>query len=782
MKKAGASGEETSNWLIARHVEERRREILKLYKPEERAALEENPAFGAGMSQEDANKILSEWADNEAMQEIGRVWDRMNRRKLKAMVEYGLITEEQAAVLRKKYKHWAPLKTLSEDEHAFMGMGRGLDIRNPEFKRAFGRSSMADNVLVPGFTSAAMAIYRGEKGRVGQAMYREVKANPDPDFATIEIPKTRKVIDKKTGFVKEIYDRSALNDPEVFGTKVDGKPVYIRFNKEYQSIVDALTGANTIYGGKIVNAIRQGSILMKRLITRDNPFFPPINLIKDVGGGSIVALGEHGIVIKPWELIPAWGVLMDTAYGREPTGKFAEYAKEYREVGAPIATMGLSDLEKQAKKLSKMARGRNPIAEKAQAFGELVNNLNDVVENGTRFLIYVNMRKRGYSPKRAGLYSKESTTNFERVGEVGPILNANFLFLTAGLGGIRRGSQALKHPGVQGLMLAGAGLGVLMDMLNRSIAGVDPEDEENYYDKVEDHVKNANLVIFYGDKEGDYITIPSPWFFRWFYNLGTNIGAVTQGARSAESATGAVLVAAMEELNPLGGAAHPAQLASPWYLKPGMDIWINEDWAGRPIFPTRYDRSLPDSELHFKSVSPWAKSATRFLNRALGGTEAEPAEFAGVDLSISPETLDHFAKFLTPGVLSELRRVMERPLAGKMPERWQIPVLRRFWRGQNPYYSERVFWDNAERIGTVKRRVAARESAGYDPPEDAALNKNYWRAKARRIKSQYTELADKRREAKTDAERDKYQEQIETLLKRFNRDIERAVDRGRSEE
>jgi hypothetical protein len=114
-----------------------------------------------------------------------------------------------------------------------------------------------------------------------------------------------------------------------------------------------------------------------------------------------------------------------------------------------------------------------------------------------------------------------------------------------------------------------------------------------------------------------------------------------------------------------------------------MDVIANKNQWGTPIRPERYGRgdTRPDSELYFNNVNPAIKTTTDMLNRLGGGSKTYPGELFDIDMSYSPETLEHLISGYFTGLgMSFLRGTA---LSTKM---WKneditykdVPVWRRF--------------------------------------------------------------------------------------------------------
>src|SRR5699024_1705458 len=185
-------------------------------------------------------------------------------------------------------------------------------------------------------------------------------------------------------------------------------------------------------------------------------------------------------------------------------------------------------------------------------------------------------------------------------------------------------------------------------MANRILGGED-DDEQAYYDKIPDYVKNMNWVFMYPDGSGRYLKVPLPYGYNVLHVIGQQLGtglAAALGRRQRWSpADGAfsIVAAALDAFNPLGGSPSLLQLIAPTITDPVVQIAENQDFAGRKIVPegNPFDRTPdPASSRYWGSTSEPSKVIARDLNRLTGGSDLRPGA-----VDIAPGTLDHWFEF-----------------------------------------------------------------------------------------------------------------------------------------
>ena len=179
-------------------------------------------------------------------------------------------------------------------------------------------------------------------------------------------------------------------------------------------------------------------------------------------------------------------------------------------------------------------------------------------------------------------------------------------------------------------MAAGYALfNAMITMLNRALSDED-EDGTLFYDKIPDYVKERNLIFMFDGK--NYTTLPMPYGFNIFANVGSASVDVSQGARDADEALLFLGSSFMSSFIPLGFGqsrdlyTHTVKAFTPTVFKPIVEINNNETHFGGQIFmePLPYGTPKPDSHMAFSSPKSCSKSSSNGLTRLAAELEKGP--------------------------------------------------------------------------------------------------------------------------------------------------------------
>ena len=810
--------DELSTFLIARHAEERNATI---------AERRGKPGAWSGMSDEVARHIQEAAAKGRqfrlktndqgrvtgqevfsrpnkkraaAFKRIGKLFDAMNNQRIDLMVRDGLLTAEAREAYR-QWKHYAPLRT-DMDEGRTKGTGQGLSIRGREHKSALGRQSLSDDPLAFAVDQMVSAHIRAEKNRVGLSLLALARQFPSSIWSVDR--KLTKLQLGENGLVREVvYDPSGLQatDEErarTVSVKEKGVEHQILFAPEYAHIAKALKLMHADGVEGVTALVGSAVRFLAGMNTRWNPAFLPFNFLRDIGTGTLTVTGEHGIKMgasvarnAPKAIRAMWWTSNTgqrqrskmERLGMRPNEEWLRYANEYRESGAPISFMNLDTVEDRAKRIrrevSSLQKGN--IRQKSRTLAlhamDWIADSNDAVENGTRLAAYVAMRRQGRSVATSGSYAKNLTTQFERRGEFGHSINAWYMFSNAAIQGLARVGQAAQYPGVKVLMGSTVATAALMDIMNRALAGED-DDGENHYDKIEDHIKRRYMILMFPDGSGRRVQLPLPFVYGWFWTTGTMMGDMAHHPdHDIGKGVGEIATAFLDSMNPFGGAID-ATTAFPTLLQPPVQHIANRNWKGKPITPKSHGQPIAPSELHWPDPNPTLKAVTKWLNEATGGNEVEPGF-----VSISPNVIEHYARFLTGGAGATGGRFLnlaDKVVRGEPIQHHEIPVWRRLYAEPNPRYLKKRFREFEGELKTAQAKVrVAREKKdknAYDAAREehraAFAVQELIKNTNRYIRNMETKI----KTAKPDSSR-KFEEQLHNHLARVNR----AINRKRSE-
>lgn len=756
MKRSGLTVDQLQDYLIARHAPERNAQVAKI-----------NPAIqdaGSGISTAQAQAILAGTApgpfsgkaltpdDILKAQAAAKVVDAMRERTLDTLVASGQITPALAATLRATYKHYVPLRgTESEPDWASAtpGTGKGLSVARNAIKRALGRGQDNTPVNILGEMAGDLqrAIVQGEKAVVTQAFLKFAKANPMPDLFTVEPVDMEWKFSPATGQaylgVKSVLDDASRS----IVVPDNGKFVRIRFEDErlrdammHMSVNDL--GAFVKYAGAI-NRWRSA------VLTRFNPGFTPINVLRDLQFGLTSVAAQHGAAHlgKTIAGYPSATRALWTDTGSAQRGdasvpdaqkSWDDWAREYSALGVKTGLTQIDDIQDLQKRISiasttlmqLAAEGRvgRASVEAVRRAGEpilhAIERVNDVTENALRLSLYVSLRKGGMSKLQAGEAAKNVTINFNRKGQYGPVINALFLFFNAAMQGTHATLRVMRNPKVMAFLVAMAGMQAwLVSMMMHD----DDEDGITTWDMIPDYVKRTSFVIPLGGNH--YVAVPMPYGFNLFPYSGGRIAQwVEQGARPTDNSL------FMDMLKSATEAFSPVPLTDGYQGLFGdtmgslMQLASNKDDMGRTITASNpyADYQVPKA-LEGRADTPRAYQSMSQLMAKVGGGDLDKREPPIGFLDVSPEQLEFVTNFMAGGlgnIASKGTRWWEQLDAdlmnGPMDMVSQAPIASRLLGSANEsravadrYYGEKG--EFTRQLDILKERVRS----GQDP--DKAL-------------------------------------------------------------
>jgi hypothetical protein len=777
---AGTEGitlQQLGKYLIARHTRDRNAQIEKI-NPE--MGHEESPGSGFRTTWAEEHMAEVEAGPHaELYRAVARAVSAAIAENRRLIVDYGLESQEMVDKWEAAYgDRYTPLidAEVADDGHflaalglgpglgealgiepkleAPSGIGRGLDVRGGESKRAMGwgniaeekQNQLAEWAIPRVLTQLDRTIFRGEKNRVQQQFYDWVEQNADQLEGAIEIDPAvyRRVIKKKDGkevVVTEGDPRRFNNDGEWMGVRREGVQHWVHFKGDHKRIGRTMSNLGAQDLKALTRAIGGYTRWMSAMATRWNPVFPFFNALRDAGTAFFNS-AEHGAefaagVIKgmPPALTALARYYKAQRKGVEftPQNELEQFLVEYFEDGAPISPFDVNDLGAQMKRMERDVKtlGKpRPFRDWIRKWGDLFGTWSDAVENAARFSFYMKARQElGMKRPRAALEAKRLTTNFEDKGELGHALNSYFMFSNATLQGTRRTAEALAkkesggHKPVRRMVGGLVALSMSLDFINYLIAG-DDDDGQNYWDKVPDYEKRSNLILmwperFFGDAPLGWrkFKIPAPFVYNIFHTAGQEASRQLRtmmglGRRDMGEGSLNVLESVLDSTNPLGGGGEMfsakgiGRTLTPTFADPLLEVLTNEDWAGRPIRPADFPGGMKaDADKYWPSVNPQTRAVTTWLNEVT----KDPAEVSGW-LDFSPETIEHLAKTYTGGLGATSLRAVNLPaklLAGEEVRVSDVPLMRRIIGEQPPYLAGQQFrgWrDEIKTLASQNRR------------------------------------------------------------------------------
>ena len=347
------------------------------------------------------------------------------------------------------------------------------------------------------------------------------------------------------------------------------------------------------------------------------------------------------------------------------------------------------------------------------------------------------------------MIAKNLTTNFDRKGEYGQVLNSLYVFYNAAVQGAHRMFQILANPKMAKWMAGMGAAGVATAMLSASLGGDDPDDGIAYWDKIPDYVKERNLIIMLppglqmegAEKvgtQGRYIKIPLQYGLNlpiaYGYVIADVIRNQTDPNRGMGFAKAAVTLTSyfFGAFNPFDGsvdlsnkdAVMLATLPSIGDLVYQQTQGVNS--FGRQVAPFKSEFDYkPDSEnYNLRQADSVALKIARWLNSSTGGNAAKSGA-----VDVSAGSIENLIRNLTGGTGTFIYDMVN--LAGSAvdiatggdPDVFtrDIPLARRVYGTLGGDVDQGIFYENRKQAEEAFSTVRGELELGIEPdPKDYA--------------------------------------------------------------
>lgn len=750
-------------YLYAMHAPERNAQIAKIN--------DRFPDGGSGMTNSEAAKIILKYRQMDNFAEFKALADdfrKITTDTQKMLVKYGVHSQAHADSYSHAYKQYVPLKGFEaidpDGKLTGNGTGSGHSTNGKLDKRAKGRASRAGQILANITRDHEAAIFAAEKANVGRVARNLVEANPNAKIWTVEnIPQQDVVIKSKDG--ERVVKRDSQFDPEKEIQFIEGdNAVRIQFADSLLPQAYNKTGMDL--PNEMLQYAANFNAFLRQVYTQKNPAFFLMNPLRDVQSMGIKLTSEVGVktsaqAFKHWPA--AWLAVMryalqDKATTSHLTGKIekavfgtdmkemAPWMNRYRKAGGSVGFAYVGDIIVKQEKIENLLRriggvsvfeelgkmwqagllgdvatakkhGVN-MAQRAtfkllnnQIF-DLIEHLNLAFENASRLATFRACAESGMSDAQSALQAKNVTTNFNDKGEQGSNVNALFLFANANIQGSANLAKALtKAPHAKKAWAMVAGIAALGFMAGRG----DGDDD----DKIEpDYEAQRYWRIDLG--EGKRFTIPKPYGWSFFYDLGRSMAHVTKNKNAIGDESVAVASSFLGNFSPIGNPIPGNKLdwrdavagVMPTIAKPAVQIAVNRTSFGGPLRPeNNYKPNQPDSEKVWrKTRGGFYDDIAKGLNSATGGDVAT----SGL-IDVSPEHLKLMATFLTGGsgrFLADTYGTGGEVLSGDGVTWENAPIVRMFYRTTDVDDYRARFYQQADEVKALQEKVSTYKKAG----------------------------------------------------------------------
>ena len=694
----------------------------------------------AGRTTDEFREIIKDFESkglNRQLKESIDLRRDLSKRILDTIEEGGLISKADANDLRKKFPDYVPLNRILEtDELAdvastVVGRAGRYETLSSGIRRARGSDLEVNDISQNIVDNLIGATRRAQVNKANQAFVKLIRDNPNTagNIAVVSKPKvvgTRLVKDtsetanalraqgKKVPQKKvPIYENADKNVLTVFE---NGKPLFVKFKDP--NLAAAMKGTNREVATGIIKAAQGMNRFLGGLYTRFNPEFLIPNLVRDrsealVNNMQKMSLGQAAKTLDPISTVrDDMRTIARNLRGQKASGgRAAEMDKLYEEFvesGAKTGGLGLSTLDDIEKNIAQLSKNlSNPTKSKAKQFTKVVNGINTVFEDATRFATYRRARADGMTMDQAALAARNSSFDPQLQGAQGDTLRALYLFSNPAIQGAKNFLRSMKNPkiaaSVMGALTATA---YTVDKYNKTI-------DEQWREKIPEYKVNKHITFVTGKKPDgslNYVSIPIgysmvPFKIAADYAQRIMFGGeenLDQAAIAKELSTSII-----DSYNPMGGSPVPT------VVRPIMELAQNKDGLGRDIRPSWLENENISA---VEKIHPWT-ARTQGGELALNLSE----QIADMGYEVSPETLLYLYQNYTGGPGTTVKRlfnVTSKMLNGEKISRADIPVARRFF-GETYAKTfelrtgDQQLLNNIEKQENTNRARATRIASGY---------------------------------------------------------------------
>lgn len=638
IKKAAAKDVDTyfGMYLVAQRTEE----IVKTHKDYVRPE---------GYSHENCLRIIAEAP--EAIRKAAQLYWKYNRNLVNIMEAEGLISEKQAAGLRKYEKYCPMYRDMSEhrtfdDELPTITAGRGFINQSSGIKKLKGGSILAVINPIDSMVSMTTAlIARCERNDVAKVMVQSAEDHPGLGRIIVKDPSLSRADASKCAFTVMIAGK---------------KTVYRTTPELYQALQEMSTNSAAFLTnafGKFTDALRFG--------TTNTPSFMVRNFIRDTLSASVNA--RYG------KFVP----IVDSIRGMKALKGDADFRAKFYGQGVPMDTYIRRDIrgakqykDKVQKSLKRYPLGIRQLMALSRSLVHKYNGVGEALEQGTRAGAMLNALKAGASDFEAGQEARDVTVNFSRHGSFGKKVNRYVPFFNASIQGTDKVIRTFfENP-------KRASLATCLYIILPTIILWAINHDDDWYKELDDNTKYTNWAVHIPGTDYHWL-IPKPQEVGIGFGSGVEAvlnqmlnedpHAMKAWARQfAEAVTPGIILAA---------------------LRPVLEWRYNySEWTGRKLVPERLSK-LPPEQQYTTATSELAKLMSQFAGKYVG---------------LSPIAIDNFFSgwFGSLGRMSA--NALNKPIdairgSSRPPEParywYESPFIGSFARqdGQNSVYVERFY-------------------------------------------------------------------------------------------
>ena len=643
LKARGLTLEQAGDLVYAMHAGERNREMDKINMWDmHRPAADQVLGRGSGLSNSEAQKILDQYPQSlrdDVTRRIKGIRDFINR----TMVKDGLETQATIDGWNATYKNYVPLSGWEDaPEDAPPGSGGRFNVRGPEVRSAFGRTSKANNPLVNLIDQAYRTIERARKNEyllsVDNALH-ELEADDLKNFVRFNKGVAKKVLDKGTGLVKVAEDSNYRNDPGAVTFKRAGQTRYMIFeNKQLADAIKNMHADGLDWAQPLLNFQNK----LKSLWTHYSPDFLIRHFLFRYPVEGFLNSFEQGAGNVPRYMAESFPFFGDASRAIFASNKGAthenpkiremqRYWEEMRRAGGSMTFRSMRDTDLLREHLNNAitSLSKNPlrtVQNKAHAFSEAMDVVTNALDNALRLAAFAAARRQGKTPEQSALLAREATVDFQKSGKWKNRLGLVFPFGNIAIQtGARMTGALARSRTMQGVFGATLMAGFLSTMFNYLVGGED-KDGNPFMDKIPEWNRRLNFTLlnpFHHDEKGRPVPIHIPMPYNWAFplTLGSAMASMifSKDKHSTRSMLGMVTKSALEVMTPFGQEENLAAVLAPEIVRPAIHIYTNKNYNGLPIHSDYSNQSKPNAYSGRRSTGDGWKYVAEGLNDLTGG-------------------------------------------------------------------------------------------------------------------------------------------------------------------
>lgn len=521
------------------------------------------------------DKALIREADKRFENEFAQVREYSDK-VLRQTVDYGLISQDTANYLRKKYPEYVPFDRIFSDSEldARTGRGRGGEAslsKQDIVQRINGSQRAIDSPLNALVMKTQDMIQQGERNKTAELLASYAK---DP---------------KNPFLLKELKD----------GEKANGRPTISYLDKGTKrtflaapEVANAAKNMNREQVGIILKALMQPARLLRMGATSINAGFTMANVVKDFVGASVNS--KNGFFsTNPKVLAKALGVAFHHKGDMYLEMQRAGVLGNSYELTRNAAQLNLKEIRSHK---NFWRRSAHNIKKPLQTLENTIGRSEDF-GRAIQYFSNKNYAKRhGMSESEAIKFAADqarwNSTNFLRSGSYGKVINAIVPYSNAGIQGQRIMLRRMKENPVR--YTTKVVLGVAVPTVSALAFSYGSEKGKEVMDNLPDYVKENNVVIVapgatYNKEQnrwdGVFMVPVPPQFAPLHRQLHNMTKSAMTGQQFDMGKAAGDTVEQVTTVNPLEIRRTASQYV-PQAVKPAIETWANKNlYTGQEVVP-----------------------------------------------------------------------------------------------------------------------------------------------------------------------------------------------------